>query len=67
MKLCKAVMLLGILSDCANVSFRQPRQAVGHDDDDRHAIEPAPHNKGFFKTSSSYKKMSLTEASGIFP
>ena len=31
---------------------------MGHEDDDRHDMEPAPHNTGFFKTSSLFKKMS---------
>ena len=39
---------------------------MGHEDDDCHAIEPAPHNIGFCKTSSSFKKMSPTGTSGMF-
>ena len=40
---------------------------MGHEDDDRHEKESAPHNTGFFKTSSSFEKMSLTGTSGMFP
>ena len=40
---------------------------MGHEDDDNHDIESTPHDTGFLKTSSSFKKMPPTGTSGMFP
>ena len=65
MKLHTARMLLGNLVRLCQRELPPTEASVGHEDGDNHDIESAPHDTGFFKTSSSLKKISLTGTSGM--
>ena len=63
----KLAPLIGNLARLCPCELSLTEASVDHEDDDNHDIESTPHDTGFLKTSSLFKKKSPTGTSGMFP